>query len=108
MSLWLMCAAPSPLACCILRPLCGTGSVFGLLFMLIELKIPRFETMLKNNVEFMYFPGFRAFFLAFVGTMQWWWWLGITVSVFCFLGAIFNFYVMKTHPAFGHSTQQTP
>ena len=31
--------------------------------------------------------------------------LGIVISVFCFLGAIFNFYVMKTHPAFGHSNQ---
>jgi len=52
----------------------------------------------------MYFPGFRAFFLTFVGTMMWWWWFGILVSCFCFLGAIFNYYIMKTHPAFGHST----
>lgn len=77
--------------------------IFGVLFVVIELKIPQIESVLKANVDFMYFPGFRAFFLTFVGTMQWWWWFGITTSCFCFLGAIFNFYVMKTHPAFGHS-----
>jgi hypothetical protein len=78
--------------------------IFGLLFILIELKLPKIDTVFKANIDFMFFPGFRAFFLTFVGTMQWTWWLGITVSVFCFLGAIFNFYVMKTHPAFGHSS----
>ena len=60
--------------------------------------------MLKANVDFMYYPGFRAFFLTFVGTLMWRETLGIVISCFCFLGAIFNFYVMKTHPAFGHSS----
>merc|ERR1711998_193633 len=78
--------------------------IFGTLFILIELKLPRLESLFKANIEFMYLPGFRAFFLTFIGTMQWWWWLGILVSVICFLVAIFNSYVMKTHPAFGHSS----
>lgn len=78
--------------------------IFGVVFILIELKLPKIDDVLKANMDFMYFPGFRTFFLTFVGTLQWWWWLGIVVSCFCFLGAIFNFYIMKTHPAFGHSS----
>lgn len=27
-------------------------------------------------------------------------WFGIIVGIFCFLAAIFNYYVMKTHPFF--------
>jgi len=76
--------------------------IFGFIFILIELQIPATDAVIRSNMAFMYLPGFRAFFLTFVGTLQWWWWLGITVSIFCFLGAMFNFYVMKTHPAFGH------
>jgi len=79
--------------------------LFGIIFILIELKIPKIDELLKANFDFMYYPGFRAFFLTFIGTLQWWWVFGIIVSVFCFLGAIFNFYVMRTHPAFGHNTQ---
>merc|ERR1711965_234450 len=81
--------------------------IFGLIFVLVELNIQRVDSLLKANVEFMYFPGFRAFFLTFVGTMMWWWWFGILVSCLCFLGAIFNYYIMKTHPAFGHSNADT-
>jgi|ERR1712216_437127 len=60
--------------------------IFGLLFLTIELQLPKIEGIFKANIDFMYFPGFRAFFLTFVGTMQWNWWLGIVVSVICFLG----------------------
>lgn len=38
--------------------------IFGLMFVLIELKIPRVDSVLKDNVGFMYTPGFRAFFLV--------------------------------------------
>eukprot|EP00656_Telonema_subtile_P022339 TRINITY_DN2345_c0_g1_i3.p1 TRINITY_DN2345_c0_g1~~TRINITY_DN2345_c0_g1_i3.p1 ORF type:complete len:147 (-),score=28.80 TRINITY_DN2345_c0_g1_i3:317-757(-) len=75
-------------------------TVFGLLFILSSLRVGAIDVMLKVGTDFLYRAGFKGFFLIYMGTLQLTWWYGIVTGCFCFLAAIFNYYVMKTHPYF--------
>eukprot|EP00658_Telonema_sp_P-2_P056157 TRINITY_DN4463_c0_g3_i2.p1 TRINITY_DN4463_c0_g3~~TRINITY_DN4463_c0_g3_i2.p1 ORF type:complete len:151 (-),score=36.61 TRINITY_DN4463_c0_g3_i2:220-672(-) len=75
-------------------------TVFGLLFILTSLRVANIDSLLKFSTDFLYRAGFKGFFLIYMGTLQLTWWYGIVTGVFCFLAAIFNYYVMTTHPYF--------
>merc|ERR1711865_61199 len=73
-------------------------TIFGALFVLSSLGRGPIDNLLRTGMDFLYRPGFRGFFLFYMGTLQFTWWYGIVTGIFCFFCSIFNYYVMKTHP----------
>lgn len=82
--------------------------IFGVLFVLSSLRISAVDALFNNKagMDFLYRAGFRGFFLIYIGTLQFTWWFGILTGIFCFFAAIFNYYVMTTHPYFDNQASE--
>jgi hypothetical protein len=79
--------------------------VFGLMWILYEIRLPKFDDIIKKQFGFLYRATGRAFFILFVGSiclgvtgpLNW---VGILVGIISVLNALFNFYVIIEHPGF--------
>ncbi|KDO19452.1 hypothetical protein SPRG_15357 [Saprolegnia parasitica CBS 223.65] len=76
--------------------------MFGVLFLLFECRLSRFEKTLRTNFGFLYSYKGRAFFIFFIGFMDFGTddGLGYIAGIIMCINAFLNFYAMMRHPEF--------